>query len=269
MRVEKKTAPKLPREKRKAEVKEVEDNAGKKDAKVRPRPAHRIPSKPSKLVPKSEDVSDQDDLKSAQKADSDVDELEGSDAEDEADTKPNSESKARRKRATNSANLPAAVKNDSVTWRVTIMGAYRAHIACTDEAWVVNDGTALRHLQIVWDYYMGSKQSHKFVANDPVLPLVSIVILVWVYSANSHEQLKQKASDWRHKIGDAGLQALRSYFDQNGLDSIAMRNAAVDILLEEKNFVYKHLVMDDKDEVCGLAASMAIHGYITINAVRL
>lgn len=63
--------------------------------------------------------------------------------------------------------------------------------------------------------------------------------------------MKQKASDWRHKIGDAGLQALRKYFDQNNLDSATTRNAVVGVLLDDRNFVYKHLKTNDDDDVCG------------------
>jgi len=189
VKVEKKGAPKLNGDKK---VKEEVDsakkakgsNAGQKDAKVRPK-ARGVPSSQSKPVDEGASQGDSDfeskleprgkrSAKGIVKTEF-IEELTDS-ASDEADTKPSS--KAKRRRPTNSTNLPDAVKSDSVTWRVTIMGAYRAHIGCTDEVWTVNDGTALRHLQIIWDFYMKKKQSHQFVANDPVLPLVSIAAFV-------------------------------------------------------------------------------------------
>jgi hypothetical protein len=105
--------------------------------------------------------------KSMQRTDS-ADELEH--ASDEGDTK----SKAKRcKRPTNGTNLPDAVRPDSVLWKITILGVYRAHIACTNEVWSINDGTALRHLQIIWDFHMKGKKTHQFLSNDPIIPLVS------------------------------------------------------------------------------------------------
>ena len=191
VKIEKKGDPKLPGQKKvKTEVDSADkakNNNGQKEVKVKPRPVQRVSSRQPKPIDKSEDVSDQDGLdlenrpgshgkrsaQGTQKADSDVVEL--GDTSDELDNKPNS--KARRKHPTNDANLPNAVKNDSVTWRVTILGAYRAHMACTEEVWTINNGTALRHLQLIWNFYMpvGSKQSHSFVENDPVLSLVRLV----------------------------------------------------------------------------------------------
>ena len=193
-KVEKKGAPKLPGEKCSTKVKEEvdsakkalkESNAGQKDAKVRPKP-RRVPSRQSKPVDESEGASQGDSdfesklepcgrrsAKNMVKTEF-IEEL-ADNSSDEADAKPSS--KAKRKRPTNSANLPEAVKDDTVTWRVTILDAYRAHIACTDEVWAVNDGTALRHLQVIWDFYI-KKQPHKFVANDPVLALVGVAAFV-------------------------------------------------------------------------------------------
>lgn len=105
------------------------------------------------------------------KATGSVDDMDEISDQGEAKGKPKSH-----KHPTNSLNLPGAVKSESALWRITILGAYRAYMACMCEVWTVNDSTALRHLQIIWDFYANDNQAYKFVPNDPILPLVSIAI---------------------------------------------------------------------------------------------
>jgi hypothetical protein len=78
-----------------------------------------------------------------------------------------------RKRPTNKANLPKVVKDNIHFFNSVILRAYRAYIACSKEVWVVQDGTALRYLQIIWDFHANENQVHKFTLHDPILPLVS------------------------------------------------------------------------------------------------
>ena len=60
-------------------------------------------------------------------------------------------------------------------------------------------------------------------------------------------------NDWRHKFAETALQALGTYFDENQLTSTSLRNEAVKVLLDNKNFVYKHLEANDEGDVCGLS----------------
>ncbi len=84
----------------------------------------------------------------------------------------------RRKRPTNLSNLPEAIKKDNNLWKVTVLGAYRAYIACSGEVWTINDSTALEYLQAIWNHFANKNQAQEFARRDPVLPLVRTTKIV-------------------------------------------------------------------------------------------
>lgn len=87
---------------------------------------------------------------------------------DPKDAKP----RQRRKRPTNLSNLPDAIKKDNTLWKVTVLGAYRAYVACSGEVWTINESTALEYLQAIWNHFANKSQAQEFARRDPVLPLV-------------------------------------------------------------------------------------------------
>jgi hypothetical protein len=84
-----------------------------------------------------------------------------------------------------------------------------------------------------------------------------MAIVKFEFITNSCEQLRQKMNDWRHKFAETALGALKTYFDDQGLTTTSVRNEAVKILLHNKNFVYKHLDINDEGKV----HSLLIHNY--------
>ena len=114
----------------------------------------------------SNDVSDQVVIKikpnswkcpsNESKATGSVDDMDKISDQGEAKGKPKSH-----KHPTNSLNLPGAVKSESALWRITILGAYRAYMACTCEVWTVN------HNSRSWTNQGGTKylQLQRFISN--------------------------------------------------------------------------------------------------------
>jgi hypothetical protein len=96
---------------------------------------------------------------------------------DPRDVKP----RQRRKRPTNLSNLPEAVKKDNNLWKVSVLGAYRAYIACSGEAWTLNDNMALEFLQAIWNHFAKKDQAQEFHQRDPILALVRTTKVVSVF----------------------------------------------------------------------------------------
>ncbi|KAM6493585.1 hypothetical protein JOM56_011719 [Amanita muscaria] len=117
--------------------------------------------------------------------------------------------------------------SDSAFWKITILSAYRTHIACTKEIWTVQNTTLLRYLQTIWDFFAKDKQAYTFVPTDPIFSL-----------------LRQKMSDWRHKFADTALQALRSFLDEKEESEEESRQLVTELLVK-KYYIYAEF---DEDE---------------------
>ncbi|KAM6503125.1 hypothetical protein JOM56_000068 [Amanita muscaria] len=147
---------------------------------------------------------------------------------DDLDDTSNAKSNTKvRTRPTNGSSLPPFIRSDSAFWKITILSAYRTHIACTKEIWTVQNTTSLRYLQTIWDFFAKDKQAYTFVPTDPIFSL-----------------LRQKMSDWRHKFADTALQALRSFLDEKEESEEESRQLVTELLVK-KYYIYAEF---DEDE---------------------